>query len=129
VSYPTGNYIYSSPAIGADGTVYVGSVDSYLYALTLTARPNGRTPLGACGNRHRAVASPWPDQTIYVGSYDWALYAIKLTASEVAIPCRFGRERPGSHRTDGTIYFGTGDSNDGGGTKDGYVYRSRRTDP
>lgn len=31
--YKTGRKIYSSPAIGADGTVYVGSEDDYLYAI------------------------------------------------------------------------------------------------
>jgi hypothetical protein len=32
-SYTTGNAIYSSPAIGADGTLYVGSTDGNLYAI------------------------------------------------------------------------------------------------
>ena len=32
--YATGNAIYSSPALGADGTIYVGSNDDNLYALT-----------------------------------------------------------------------------------------------
>jgi ribosomal protein L37AE/L43A len=31
-SYTTGNPVDSSPAIGADGTVYIGSVDGNLYA-------------------------------------------------------------------------------------------------
>ena len=31
--YETDNQIYSSPAIGSDGTVYVGSYDDYLYAI------------------------------------------------------------------------------------------------
>ena len=31
--YQTGYYIESSPAIGSDGTVYVGSDDYYLYAI------------------------------------------------------------------------------------------------
>ena len=30
---PHGNQIYSSPAIGADGTIYVGSIDYNLYAI------------------------------------------------------------------------------------------------
>ena len=32
-SYATGSVVYSSPAIGADGTVYVGSIDNKLYAI------------------------------------------------------------------------------------------------
>lgn len=36
-SYSTRGYIYSSPAIGIDGTIYIGSDDHHLYALN----PNG----------------------------------------------------------------------------------------
>lgn len=32
-SYPTGKGIFSSPVIGADGTIYIGSADRYFYAL------------------------------------------------------------------------------------------------
>jgi len=32
--YATGNWVSSSPAIGSDGTIYVGSNDYYLYAFT-----------------------------------------------------------------------------------------------
>src|SRR6266487_535597 len=35
--YLTGGYVFSSPAIAADGSVYVGSADGKLYALN----PNG----------------------------------------------------------------------------------------
>ena len=31
---PTGGMVFSSPAIGPDGTVYVGSCDSCLYAIS-----------------------------------------------------------------------------------------------
>jgi len=31
--YETGYYIESSPAIGSDGTIYVGAADNYLYAI------------------------------------------------------------------------------------------------
>lgn len=41
----TGHWVYSSPAIAADGTVYVGSSDCYLYAV------QGGSPL---------AESPWP---------------------------------------------------------------------
>ena len=32
--FRTGNQVHSSPAIGSDGTVYVGSSDKKLYALS-----------------------------------------------------------------------------------------------
>ncbi|MCF8336007.1 MAG: PQQ-binding-like beta-propeller repeat protein, partial [Bacteroidales bacterium] len=40
-----GDNVYSSPAIGPDNTVYVGSLDNYLYAI------EGETPL---------ADTPWP---------------------------------------------------------------------
>ena len=43
--YSTGGYVTSSPAIGADGTIYVGSYDNYLYAI------QGLGPL---------ANTPWP---------------------------------------------------------------------
>jgi len=68
----------SSPAIGADGTVYVGSDDRKLYALgpsgvlrfaVTTAGPIRSSPaLGA-------------DGTVYVGSGDGGLYAIRPSGS------------------------------------------------
>jgi len=36
--YLTGGYVYSSPTIGLDGTIYVGSGDSYLYAISSTGK-------------------------------------------------------------------------------------------
>lgn len=37
-AFRTGRGVFSTPVIGADGTVYVGSADTYFYAIT----PNGR---------------------------------------------------------------------------------------
>jgi hypothetical protein len=72
-SYLTGNGVSSSPALGSDGAVYVGSEDNNLYALNSggafawsyrTGRTEGSSP---------AVGS---DGSVYVGSWDTALYAI-----------------------------------------------------
>ncbi len=38
-----GGDTYSSPAIGADGTIYVGSLDGNLYAITPGGTRSGRT--------------------------------------------------------------------------------------
>ena len=64
----------SSPAIGSDGTVYVGSEDNKLYAI------NGKTGVklwefetGSAVNSSPAIGS---DGTVYVGSGDKKLYAI-----------------------------------------------------
>ena len=44
--YKTGAYVDSSPAIGSDGTIYVGSYDGYLYAIF--------------GNSGGLANTPWP---------------------------------------------------------------------
>ena len=64
MAFTTGSYINSSPAIGADGTIYVGSMDNYLYAInpdgtqqwafatgvgSFPPRPSGRMALSMSG--------------------------------------------------------------------------------
>ena len=36
--FQTGNVVHASPAVSADGRVYIGSFDSYFYALDATTR-------------------------------------------------------------------------------------------
>ena len=74
----TGSYVYSgvfsSPAIGEDGTIYIGSLDRKVYAL------NGAT--GAkqwefvTGGLVRSSPAIGIDGTIYVGSNDGKIYAL-----------------------------------------------------
>ena len=72
-SYTTGSWIVSSPAIGADGTIYVGSADKKLYAIN----PNGTLKWSyATGNSIASDPAIGADGTIYVGSEDNNLYAI-----------------------------------------------------
>ena len=73
--FETGGYVESSPAIGSDGTVYVGSLDKKLYAI------NGKTGVklwefetGSWVTSSPAIGS---GDTVYVGSWDKKLYAIK----------------------------------------------------
>ena len=72
----------SSPAIGSDGTVYVGSDDKKLYAI------NGKSGVklwefetGGFVNSSPAIGS---DGTVYVGSNDHKLYAIKTDSKGLA---------------------------------------------
>ena len=64
----------SSPAIGSDGTVYVGSGDKKLYAI------NGKTGVKLwefeIGDLVRSSPAIGSDGTVYVGSWDHKLYAI-----------------------------------------------------
>ncbi len=55
--YATGNSIDSSPAIGADGTIYVGSYDNYLYALN--PADGSLKWKYATGNCCRILPGPW----------------------------------------------------------------------
>ena len=65
----------SSPAIGSDGTVYVGSYNKKLYAI------NGKTgvKLWEFETGGEVYSSPaiGSDGTVYVGSYDKKLYAFR----------------------------------------------------
>ena len=72
----------SSPAIGTDGTVYVGSNDKKLYAI------NGKTGvrLWEFITEGAVISSPaiGTDGTVYVGSNDKKLYAIKTDSKGLA---------------------------------------------
>ena len=73
--FETGGFVLSSPAIGSDGTVYVGSRDKKLYAI------NGKSgvKLWEFVTGDVVLSSPaiGSDGTVYVGSGDKKLYAIK----------------------------------------------------
>ena len=100
----------SSPAIGSDGTVYVGSDDKKLYAI------NGKTGVklwefetgSSLGRSSPAIGS---DGTVYVRSTDKKLYAIngksgvKLWEFETG---GYVRSSP-AIGSDGTVYVGSGD--------------------
>ena len=82
--------MHSSPAIGSDGTVYVGSWDNKLYAINGKSggklwefetgmrmwNPPPPSALMARFTSGRAGGAV-NDGTVYVGSYDNKLYAIK----------------------------------------------------
>ena len=65
-AFPTGDGIGSSPAIGADGTIYVGSCDGNLYAINPNGTEQWAFPLGVLSSCPAIGA----DGTIYVGSMD-----------------------------------------------------------
>lgn len=72
-SFSTTQAIVSSPAIGADGTVYFGCNDGYLYAVN----PDGTEKWArATGNDVQSSPAIGTDGTIYIGSRDNYLYSI-----------------------------------------------------
>ena len=64
---------YSSPAIGSDGTLYVGSMDGRLYAVNPDGTQKWVFTTGDIIYSSPAISS---DGTIYVGSDDNKLYAV-----------------------------------------------------
>ena len=79
--YPTGDCVDSSPAIGSDGTIYVGS--NGLYALNPDGTLKWKYPTrGYVINSSPAIGS---DGTIYVGSNDDCLYAIGTSKTVITL--------------------------------------------
>jgi outer membrane protein assembly factor BamB len=76
----TGNNGPSSPAIGPDGTVYIGSTNNNLYAL----RSNDGSIKWSFSTGGTVASSPSiaDDGTIYVGSNDNKLYAVNPDGTE-----------------------------------------------
>lgn len=69
----TGWYVQSSPAVGSDGTIYVGSDDGYLYAIN----PDGSLKwMFRTDSSITSSATVGPDGIIYIGSVDGYLYAV-----------------------------------------------------
>ena len=107
--FKTGDNVFSSPAIGSDGTVYVGSHDNKLYAI------NGKSgvKLWEFETRHVVDSSPaiGSDGTVYVGSGDKKLYAINGKSGVKLWEFKTGGYVSSSPAigSDGTVYVGSQD--------------------
>ena len=108
--YATDNQIWSSPAVDANGNIYVGSLDTNLYAI----QPNG-TLLWQTATGNAIYSSPalGADGTIYVGSLDNNLYAFNLADGSLQWKAQTGSQIWSSPTigADGTIYVGSNDMN------------------
>jgi outer membrane protein assembly factor BamB len=76
--YQTGGAVDSSPAIRSDGTIYFGSDDDSIYALTSNGTLKWKYQTGNSGFANAVFSSPaiGPGGTIYIGSNGHNLYAI-----------------------------------------------------
>ncbi len=102
-----GSYLQSSPAIGPDGTIYVGSTDSSLCAINPDGTLKWRYPAGGELRVAPAIAA---DGTVYVGSLDHRVYAINPDGTLKWTYSVGGTMRSSpAIATDGTIYVGSGD--------------------
>jgi eukaryotic-like serine/threonine-protein kinase len=71
-TFKTGGAVQGSPSAAQD-TIYFGSGDGFLYAVSMNGRLKSKIKLGDMIN-----SSPWPDDgMIYVGCDDGYLYAIE----------------------------------------------------
>ncbi len=102
--YQTGYYISSSPAIADDGTIYIGSGDTYFYAINPDGSLKWRFKTGDYIKGPPSIAD---DGTVYFGSYDGYLYAI-FPDGTLRWKCEigYGTESNPSMGSDGTIYVG-----------------------
>jgi len=71
-TYTAGSYVNSSPAIGTDGTVYTGSEDGKLYAIS----PEGSLKWSYLTGGGISSPAIGADGSVYVGSSNGRLYAI-----------------------------------------------------
>jgi outer membrane protein assembly factor BamB len=108
--FETRGDVFSSPAIGSDGTVYVGSYDKKLYAI------NGKSGVklwefktGGAVTSSPAIGS---DGTVYVGSEDGKLYAINGKSGVKLWELVMGNSVSSSPAigSDGTVYVGSADN-------------------
>ncbi len=104
-SYPTGAWITTSPVIGADGTVYVGSRDGNFYALNSEGSFKWSSTVGIWITSSPAIGS---DGTVYVGSYDNSLLALNPTGTlKWSYPMGGTVYSSPAIGADGTIYVGS----------------------
>ncbi len=108
--FPVDDEVTSSPAVASDGTVYFGSVEGYVYAVTQDGvqkwrYPAGSTPIGSIEGATPTIAPD--DGTVYIASLDASFYALDARTGEkkwsfAASSPSFSAPALG---TDGTVYF------------------------
>ncbi|MFQ5940179.1 MAG: PQQ-binding-like beta-propeller repeat protein [Nitrososphaerales archaeon] len=109
--FSTGERIQSSPTLGSDGTVYVGSFDNNLYAINPDGTEKWRFAAEMPIDSTPALAA---DGTIYFGSWDKSIYAITLSGKgKWKAQTSDQISSSPTVAPDGTIYIGA---------DDGYVY-------
>ena len=97
----------SSPSLGTDGTVYVGSNDNYLYAITSSGTLKWRYLTGDYVWANPTIGA---DGTVYVGSWDYYFYAI-TSSGNLKWRYRTGNiiVTSAAIGSDGTLYVGSYD--------------------
>jgi len=98
--------IRSSPAFGADGTIYIGSDDGHLYAINPNSTQKWACSIGGL-EYPPAIGA---DGTLYVGSRDGHLYAVNPDGTQKwAFDTIYSVFAPPAIDADGTLYVGSMD--------------------
>ncbi len=103
-SYTTGDWVEASPAVGADGTIYVGSLDGKLYAIN----PNGKLKWSFTTWPIASSPAIGADGTIYFGADNGKVYALtpKGTVKWSYTTGSYVKSSP-AISADGTVYVGS----------------------
>ena len=119
-AYKTGKGIFSTPVIGKDGTVYVGSADSNFYAITPTGKRRWRFRTGNIIDSAAVLSKG----TVTFGSGDEVLYRLKTKRPRVI--WRFRPTKPPVEGQEVNWWEGNADIGPGGvvyaGNTGGYEY-------
>ena len=111
--YATGNLIIASPAVDAQGNVYVGSSDGFFYSLTSGGAMRWSYYVGEEMDSSPAAAE---DGSVYVGAFDGSLYAFAQDGSlkwtfatdEPVDALNWRVKSPPTIGATGEVYFGGG---------------------
>jgi outer membrane protein assembly factor BamB len=106
-AFQTGGSVWSCPAIGADGTVYLGSFNQNVYALDgATGQKKWAFRTGGSVRSSPAIGA---DGTVYVGSFDNQVYALDGATGQKKWQYLTGDYVDASPAisADGTIYVGS----------------------
>ena len=119
-SFPATNlYVSPSIAIAANGTLYIGSNDGYVYALEPSGNRKWRTRVnntinGAFTSPNSMYTTPaiGNNGTIYIGSNEGCLFALEPTLGNIKWKYNAGYPLQSSPiiDTNGHLYFGAGQS-------------------
>ncbi|MEI6782767.1 MAG: PQQ-binding-like beta-propeller repeat protein [Verrucomicrobiota bacterium] len=103
------SYSDSAPAVGQDGTIYCGTWNGMLWAIT----PDGRRKwVFPTGNEIKSAPAVGADGTVYFGSRDRKFYAVRPDGQQRwEFPTGGWVDSSPALARDGAVYFGSWDKN------------------
>ena len=108
--------VSGTPAIGNDGTIFVNTIDNLGQIRLASVTPDGGTTKWLVGPFNYVFSSPsiGPDGTVYIGdamNSSGYLYGYRKDSTVVKLSPGNGVVSSIAFAANGTIYFGTGNSN------------------